>query len=347
MTCRPGLHDDLALADRVGDRRHGRGRRVAGGVGERLAVGRVGDEERGDDLGREGAARRRSARPRSARRGCGGPPPAPRRGADRAGRGRGRASPRRRRAPTAPVRGRRASCAASRVSAGRTLRRGRPGARSAALTSGANAASTGRERPGEGVELAARERGRGLGLVVVLRRHGVAGRLAGGVGLDRAGEDERPRGPHVGGGEVAHLEVDRPRQVVDGEDGGQPGDEQGGGHDEAHGVTPGEGGDAVEASGEHGDGRRRGLSPGRRLPCLGAAASWPSASWAARSARARAAATRPETTLPSARPRVRGLSQPITFPRSRADDAPVAAIASSTRAAISSSARAPAAGSRR
>ena len=53
-------------------------------------------------------------------------------------------------------------------------------------------------------------------------------------------------------------------------------------------------------------------------------------SWAARSILARAAATVPLTTLPSARPRVRGASQPMTLPRSRAEDAPVARIPSST-----------------
>ena len=43
-------------------------------------------------------------------------------------------------------------------------------------------------------------------------------------------------------------------------------------------------------------------------------------------------ATRPLTTLPSARPRVRGESQPMTLPMSRGVVAPVAAMASSTRA---------------
>ena len=45
---------------------------------------------------------------------------------------------------------------------------------------------------------------------------------------------------------------------------------------------------------------------------------WVPTSWPARSAFARAAATMPLTTLPSARPRVRGDSQPMTLPRSRA-----------------------------
>ena len=65
--------------------------------------------------------------------------------------------------------------------------------------------------------------------------------------------------------------------------------------------------------------------------------SVPAVSWATRSAAARDCATSAETCLPSARPRVRGASQPMTLPRSRADDAPVAAMPSSTRAWISAS----------
>ena len=70
------------------------------------------------------------------------------------------------------------------------------------------------------------------------------------------------------------------------------------------------------------------------------AAQWVPTSCAARSAPASACATSSLTCLPSARPRVRGESQPMTLPMSRADDAPVAAIASRTSAAISSSVRA-------
>ena len=51
-------------------------------------------------------------------------------------------------------------------------------------------------------------------------------------------------------------------------------------------------------------------------------------SWAARSAGARAWTTSSLTCLPSARPRVRGGSQPMTLPMSRAEEAPVAAIPS-------------------
>ena len=65
-----------------------------------------------------------------------------------------------------------------------------------------------------------------------------------------------------------------------------------------------------------------------------------SPSWRGEVGLRQAAATMPLTTLPSARPRVRGDSQPMTLPRSRADVAPVAAIPSSTSAAISASLRA-------
>ena len=50
---------------------------------------------------------------------------------------------------------------------------------------------------------------------------------------------------------------------------------------------------------------------------------------------ARAAVTFPERTLPSTRPLVFGPSQPITFPISFADVAPVAAIASATNVSMS------------
>ena len=77
------------------------------------------------------------------------------------------------------------------------------------------------------------------------------------------------------------------------------------------------------------------------------AAQCPPTSWVARSARASACATSSLTCLPSARPRVRGESQPMTLPMSRADEAPVAATASSTSASISASVERLRAGTRR
>ena len=126
-------------------------------------------------------------------------------------------------------------------------------------------------------------------------------------------------------GELAELVLDGVLgQDVDGEDRGH-------GHDEAR------------------RGDRRGASRRSRVNRARTGARWVSIgrlagqcglrSWAARSAWASALATRPLTTLPSARPRVRGASQPMTLPMSRALVAPVAAIASSTSAPISASLR--------
>ena len=101
-------------------------------------------------------------------------------------------------------------------------------------------------------------------------------------------------------------------------------DEQDGRQDQAARVAAGEVVRVLCGSGEHGH-----APPTKEVsaPCRGR----PGRAWRAPARRGRT------PTLPSARPRIRGESQPMTLPRSRADVAPVSAMPWSTSALSSSS----------
>ena len=136
------------------------------------------------------------------------------------------------------------------------------------------------------------------------------------IGLGLADEVDRARGHDVAGGQLADRRVERLLgQDVRAEDGGQGHDQDPGGDREARDVLAREAGGTLGA---------RRVSMAWSL-VLGAQCV--PTSWAARSAAASAWTTSSLTCLPSARPRVRGASQPMTLPMSRADEAPVAAIA--------------------
>ena len=139
--------------------------------------------------------------------------------------------------------------------------------------------------------------------VVVLRLDGVAGgRLIGGS-CDVARVRQRPWRDDIGPGDVTDLEAEAAGHDVDREDGGQDEDEQ----------------PAAATSIRPASRRVKAVGSMRWVSIAGAyPPSWAPA-WAARSAAASAWITSSLTRLPSARPRVRGDSQPMTLPMSRAD----------------------------
>jgi hypothetical protein len=159
----------------------------------------------------------------------------------------------------------------------------------------------------ESTLLGGRDRDRVACRVVVRVGDRIARRLARLFGPDRAdvvavgGRDDVPRGGLTG----RQLQSRRQRDV-DPEDRGETERKDRGRDAEARAVATREGTGCVRPPGQH-------LG---QPPCSTAAAS--------------AAATFCDTTLPSARPRVRGASQPMTLPRSRRVAEPVAAMPSAT-----------------